>query len=85
MREATVRAKGHVILREDIDNILTQQGDLQKAPSLFMEPQQILEKHRIEKTLEDVRWNRSEAARRLGISRPTLRTRIRQYGIRKKL
>lgn len=84
LAEAAVRAKGHVILQEDIDSILITQDDHQVNPSFSLTPQQILEKHRLEKILEDVRWNRSEAARRLGISRPTLRTRIRQYGIKKK-
>jgi DNA-binding NtrC family response regulator len=39
------------------------------------------ERKHILKTLRDVAWNRSEAARILGISRPTLRSKIEQYGI----
>lgn len=83
LAEAAVRAKGHVILLEDIEHILAKQSESQGHPVFSLTPQQIAERHRIEKTLTETRWNRSETARRLGISRPTLRTRIRQYGIKK--
>ena len=85
LAEAAVRAKGHVILRDDIESILAKPGEAHESSPFPITPQQIAEKHRIEKTLKEVRWNKSEAARRLGISRPTLRTRLRQYGIRKDL
>ena len=81
--EAVVRARGQVILLEDIDKILTGQDEFQASPPLAPDSQKNLEKNRIEKTLEEVGWNRSEAARRLGVSRPTLRSRMRKYGITK--
>jgi DNA-binding NtrC family response regulator len=39
------------------------------------------ERRYILQVLRDAGWNRSEAARVLGISRPTLRSKIHQYGI----
>ena len=40
------------------------------------------ERELILKVLEEVRWNRSEAAKRLGIHRSTLYHKIRHLGIR---
>ena len=41
-----------------------------------------VEKAVIEAVLEEVGWKKSAAARRLGISRPTLDAKISRYGIR---
>ena len=41
------------------------------------------EKQIILETLEDSSWNKNEAARRLGISRATLYSKIKRYGMRK--
>jgi two-component system response regulator AtoC len=40
-----------------------------------------MEKKHIRMTLDRLNWNRSETARVLGISLPTLRNKIRKYGI----
>lgn len=79
--EAAVRARGSVILLDDLAEILksgasTPQG-LGNAQSL---PH--MEKRHIQQTLDRLDWNRSEAARRLQITRPTLRSKIKKYGIR---
>jgi len=77
--EAVVRARGKVILAADLEKILTMITDGQKgfAPSSLNN----MEKDHIENTLAQVAWNRTEAARRLGISLPTLRSKIRKYEI----
>lgn len=78
--QALVGCRGNVLLREDIEKILT------KTPSL---PSQGLdsfslahvEKNHISKTLAQLDWNKSRAARLLGITLPTLRSKIRKYNI----
>lgn len=77
--EVIVRARSKVILVEDLEHILAMADALQKGftPSSLTN----LEKDHIEQTLADTGWNRSEASRRLGISPPTLRSKIRKYGI----
>jgi len=82
--EAAVRARGNVILLEDIDNMFMTPQTLSPDSPFSSDSRRILDKHRIETILQDVHWNRSEAARRLGISRPTLRSRMRKYGITEK-
>lgn len=44
-------------------------------------PLDMVEKHVIEKTLELTQDNKSEAARRLGITRATLHNKLRKYGL----
>ena len=51
------------------------------AEAALKEALKIPERELILKTLEEVRWNRSEAARRLGVHRSTLYQKIRQLGI----
>ncbi len=77
--EAVIRARGKVILQEDLEKILMMTNELQKsfAPASLDH----VEKEHIENMLTEVGWNRSEAARRLGISLPTLRSKIRKYGL----
>lgn len=78
--EAVVRARGKVILLDEIENILSMDHGLPAMGlSTFSLP--LMEKEHIEKTLSQVRWNRTKAARVLGISLPTLRSKIRKYGI----
>jgi two-component system response regulator AtoC len=40
-----------------------------------------MEKEHIRTTLDQLNWKRSETARILGISLPTLRKKIKKYGI----
>ncbi len=78
--EACVRARGQVILVEDLEQILERHQQLQ----IGTQPQEELaklEKTHIKKILIEVQGNISEASRRLGISRPTLRRKIQKYGI----
>ena len=78
--EAVVRARGKVILLDDIENILS--SNPATAPtSLTNYSLPHMEKEHIRTTLDRLNWNRSETARVLGISPPTLRKKIRKYGI----
>jgi two-component system, NtrC family, response regulator AtoC len=76
-----VQARGNVILTQDIESILS------SGPNLNEDLQQTrtdlcdLERSHILDVLEKVGWVRTKAARILGVSLPTLRSKIRKYGI----
>ncbi len=60
--------------------------DLDMAPEMIRIPSdgkawETIEAEAVEATLELTSWNRSQAARLLGISRPTLTRKIRKYGL----
>jgi DNA-binding NtrC family response regulator len=78
--ETVVRARGRVVLLEEIDRILSMNvTDPSSDLSAFSLDD--VEKEHIQNTLSQLGWNRTRAARALGISMPTLRSKIRKYGI----
>lgn len=78
--EAVVRASGSVLLLAEIDDILeTRVPDTKPEDMLSSLPK--MEKEHIQKILDELGWRRTEAAKRLKISLPTLRSKIRKYGI----
>ena len=78
--EAVVRARGKVILLEEIDRILSSNHMISASPlTNYSLPH--MEKEHIRKTLDRLNWNRTETAKVLGISPPTLRKKIRKYAI----
>jgi two-component system response regulator AtoC len=76
--EAIVRARGKVILLEDMEKILNMNHPL-SSYSLASYSLPEIEKEHIQHTLSQVDWNRTKAARILGISLPTLRKKIRKF------
>ena len=78
--EAAVRTSGRVILLDEIQDILpSNQHIARNGLSVYSLPR--MEKEHITDALEQLNWNRSETARALGISLPTLRSKIKKYGI----
>jgi two-component system response regulator AtoC len=78
--EAVVRARGKVILLEEIEKALnTNEALSEHSPTPHSLPD--IEKEHIQNTLEQVNWNRTRAASILGISPPTLRKKIRKFGL----
>jgi two-component system response regulator AtoC len=78
--EAVVRARGKVILVDEIEDILSSNYPITTTRlATYSLPH--MEKEHIRATLDRLNWNRSETARVLGISLPTLRKKIRKYGI----
>ncbi|MGH7407319.1 MAG: helix-turn-helix domain-containing protein, partial [Candidatus Methylomirabilales bacterium] len=65
-------------LRPPAATLLNGEGGVFLPPGLSMEE---VEKHYLRMALRAARGNRSEAARRLGITRVTLRAKIRRYGL----
>lgn len=79
---AAVQARGNVILAEDIKQVLTHEEytSMEPGPSESLTDLSHLERDHILNTLKEVNWVRTRAARILGISLPTLRSKIRKYG-----
>jgi two-component system response regulator AtoC len=78
--EAIVRAQGKVILLEEIEKILNPSNS-ENQVNYTSDSLPHVEKEHIEHILNSVDWNRSKAARVLGITLPTLRSKIQKYGI----
>jgi len=78
---ATVRARGNVILGEDIDRILSPENRGEKGAEPASASLSHLERDHILNILNQVGWIRTKAAQVLGISLPTLRSKMRKYGI----
>lgn len=78
--EALVKASGQVLLLEDLQDILSRSHAKDESEtSSYALP--LMEKEHIQVTLEQLKWNRTKAAKILGISLPTLRSKIRKYSI----
>lgn len=78
--EALVKSSGQVLLLEDVQGILSRNrpGE-EERDTRYSLP--LMEKEHIRNTLELLKWRRAKAARMLGISLPTLRSKMRKYGI----
>lgn len=79
--EAVVQTRGSVLLLDDIDKILRkylQTEDIEGGVCSLDN----MEKGHIKKTLDALNWRRTEAAQRLKISMPTLRSKIKKYNIK---
>ena len=77
---AAVRSRGNVILLEDVEKVLAVHQDESRGGASEPALSRVEHQH-ILKVLKQVKWNRSQAARLLGISLPTLRSKIRKYDI----
>ncbi len=78
--QSLVGCRGNVLLREDIDKILTKK---QSLPTQGLDSFSLshVEKNHITTTLAQLDWNKSRTAKLLGITLPTLRSKIKKYNI----
>ncbi len=76
VERAFILTQNSIIKPEDLP--VSVQNSSEKGMSTLAEH----EKQIIHKTLQDSTWNKNEAARRLGISRATLYSKIKRYGIK---
>lgn len=78
--QALVGCRGNVLLKDDIETTLNSNRSL---PVMGLESFSLahIEKDHIKKTLAKLKWNKSQAAKLLGISLPTLRSKIKKYKI----
>jgi two-component system response regulator AtoC len=80
--EAVVQTRGSVLLLEDIDKILRRYINHSEENDNGICSLDNMEKEHIQKTLYALNWRRTEAAQRLKISLPTLRSKILKYNIK---
>ena len=76
--EAVVRSRGGIILRDEMEDILSMKQSI-PASGLATYSLAHMEQNYIQFTLDQLGWNRTEASRRLKISLPTLRAKIKKY------
>ncbi|MDI6726369.1 MAG: sigma-54 dependent transcriptional regulator [Smithellaceae bacterium] len=87
MERGVVLSRGDYLDEEEIAiSTLEERGKGKKgeegdSPALMDQPLEAVEKATILKTLEAVQGNKSEAARRLGITRRTLHKKLKNYGL----
>ena len=75
---AAVRSRGNVILLEDVAKVLASNA-ADTTPAQAQQALAQMERKHILQVLAQVGWNRTQAANLLGISLPTLRSKIRKY------
>jgi DNA-binding NtrC family response regulator len=81
LRHCVVVARGGVAMPEELP-VLTQEAVRESA--IDLRPLREVEAEHIERILDHAKWNKSLASRLLGITRPTLDKKIKEYGIEKK-
>ncbi|THB74656.1 MAG: sigma-54-dependent Fis family transcriptional regulator [Desulfobacteraceae bacterium] len=77
---AAIRSRGSVILLDTIDSLLENETAVEPAQAKTQSLSQVESDH-IFKILESEGWNKTRAARILNISLPTLRKKIKKFGI----
>ncbi len=78
--ESVVRTRGKVLLLDDIEDVLSTRNPVKNEDfQTYSLPR--MEKKHIQNILNLFNWDRSEAARILAISLPTLRSKIKKYKI----
>ena len=80
LRQTLLLSPFTVILPENLPEKLRPSGIPEPSP---LSPLETAERQQILLALETAAWNQSRAARRLGIDRKTLRTKIQRYGLAK--
>lgn len=79
--EAMIRARGGMISKEVIKELMGHlKGSVEQKKGLSR--LELVEREHIKQILESVSFNRKKAAEILGISLPTLRSKINKYGIK---
>jgi len=86
VERGVVLSRGDYLNEEDLAIIQTVTAEDENAPTVFDEttvdiPLERVEKTTILNTLESAGGNKSEAARRLGITRKTLHKKLKKYGV----
>ncbi|MFN3535719.1 MAG: helix-turn-helix domain-containing protein, partial [Desulfatiglandales bacterium] len=79
--EAMVRARGEMITKDTVRGLLGQQRE-HTADKRGLSKLELVEREHILEILKNVSFNRKKASEILGISLPTLRSKIKKYGIK---
>ncbi|MBI5521178.1 MAG: sigma-54-dependent Fis family transcriptional regulator [Desulfarculus sp.] len=80
LTKAALDSRGPVLLADAVKAALSL-GQTARAPSLEILSLAEAEKRHLQQVLETTRWNVTAAAQALGVSRPTLRSRLARHGL----
>jgi two-component system response regulator AtoC len=83
LTKAAIDSKGEVLLSRAVKNALTLGAEAEPRGNDIIKTLEEVESHHIVKTLGALDWNISAAARALGVSRATLRSRMVKHGIQR--
>lgn len=83
IEHAFVHAKGVLIHRSDLPHHILSPPDVLSAGKAYIRPQAVdrMERDLIVKQLNEAGWNKTRAAKKLGMSRSTLWRKMERYGI----
>ena len=81
LRHSVVVARGGIIMPHDLPELARKSA---RRESIDLKPLREVEAEHIRRTLEHTKWNKSLASKILGITRPTLDKKVKEYGIEKK-
>lgn len=87
VERAVILCRGDLILEEDLPEHILNAPEVEEIPDMGDEISlaglslDMIERRAIEETLRQVGDNKSEAARKLGITRATLHNKLRKYGL----
>jgi two-component system, NtrC family, response regulator AtoC len=77
LTRAVVLSKGHVLLPDHMLDVFEQRRGFQHPEEI--KPLSQVEREHVARVLTETRWNKGRACELLGISRPTLREKIKKY------
>ena len=80
MTQAVVLAKGNVLTKEHLILKKDEDGLNEDASNIIISLAEVEKKH-IKRILELTEWNKTEAARILGIAKSTLYKKIEEFGL----
>lgn len=83
LTRAVILSSGEVLMEEHLPRFLCRRDPVQDMPEIKeTKTLEALEREHIAKTLKFTQGNKGETCRLLGISRPTLRQKIKKYGLK---
>ena len=79
LTRAIVLSKGNILLPESFPELFSTKGNLKELA--VIKPLEQIEMEHVVKALDFSRWDKGKACKFLGISRPTLRKKIKKYNL----
>jgi DNA-binding NtrC family response regulator len=80
LRHAVVVARGGIVTPDDLPDLAP---GSQRTSTVDLRPLRDVEAEHIRRTLTHTKWTKSLASKILGITRPTLDKKVKEYGIEK--
>lgn len=82
LTRAVVLSRGDVLTMDSLSGLIIPKRDVIKEDAKTIKPLKEVEKEHILNALQSTGWNRGKACELLGISRPTLRQKMKEYELK---